>query len=195
MLFDKYFIMLRNINQHKLCNGTRLSVKKLMTNIIEAKIFNRAFQRWRCPRPRIPMILTDMSFQFKRLQFSIRLTFVITINKAQGQSLELCPLLIDSHMGNYMLPVPDLAIQTISLSTHKMELPKILCIHNIGRCPWCNCYRRRKWTRRHEFKSWTRLIAFPIALIPLGKVWIQIFSLQLWVNSRTDWVLQPWWGN
>ena len=60
---------------------------------------------------------------------------------------------------------------------------------------WCNGYRRRKWTRRHEFKSWTRLIAFHIALIPLGKVWIQLFSLQLWVNSRTDWVLQPWSGN
>ena len=58
---------------------------------------------------------------------------------------------------------------------------------NYLRCPWCNGYRRRKWTRRHEFKSWTRLIAFHIALIPLGKVWIQLFSLQLWVNSRTDW--------
>ena len=66
---------------------------------------------------------------------------------------------------------------------------------NIRRCSWCNGYRRRKWTRQHEFKSWTRLIAFHIALIPLGKVWIQLFSLQLWVNSRTDWVLQPWWGN
>ena len=42
-------------------------------------------------------------------------------------------------------------------------------------------YRRRKWTRRHEFKSWPRLIAFHILL---GKVWIQLFSLQLWVNSR-----------
>ena len=54
------------------------------------------------------------------------------------------------------------------------------------RCPWCNGYCRRKWTRRHEFKSWTRLITFHIALIPLGKVWIQLFSLQLWVNSRAD---------
>ena len=52
--------------------------------------------------------------------------------------------------------------------------------------PWCNGYGRRKWTRRHEFKSWTRLIAFHIALIPLGKVWIQLFSVQLWVNSRAD---------
>ena len=40
----------------------------------------------------------------------------------------------------------------------------------IKACPWCNGYRRRKWTRKHEFKSWTRLIAFHIALIPLGKV-------------------------
>ena len=65
----------------------------------------------------------------------------------------------------------------------------------IRRCPWCNDYRRRKWTLRYEFKSWTRLIAFHIALIPSGKVWIQLYSLQLWVNSRADWVLQPWWGN
>ena len=56
----------------------------------------------------------------------------------------------------------------------------------LWRCLWCNGYCRRKWTRQHEFKSWTRLIAFHIALIPLGKVWIQLFSLQLWLNSRTD---------
>ena len=62
------------------------------------------------------------------------------------------------------------------------------------RCPWCNGYSRRIWTLRHEFKSWTWLIAFHIALIPLGKVGIQLFSLQLWVNSRADWVLQLWWG-
>ena len=62
----------------------------------------------------------------------------------------------------------------------------------LQKCPWCNGYRHRKWTQWHEFKSWTRLIIFYIALIPLGKVWIQLFSLQLWVNSRADWVLQPW---
>ena len=63
------------------------------------------------------------------------------------------------------------------------------------RCLWCNGYRRRKWTRRHEFKTWTRLVHFHIALISLGKVWIQLLSLQLWVNSRADYILQPWWGN
>ena len=60
---------------------------------------------------------------------------------------------------------------------------------------WCNGYSRREWTRWHEFKSWIALITFHIALIPSGNVWIQLFSLQLWVNSRTDWILHPWWGN
>ena len=30
---------------------------------------------------------------------------------------------------------------------------------------------------------------FYIVLISLGKVWIQLFSFQLWVNSRADWSL------
>ena len=38
------------------------------------------------------MIPTDMSFQFKRLQFPIRLAFAIMITKAQGQSFEQCGL-------------------------------------------------------------------------------------------------------
>ena len=82
--------MLRNINQSKLCNGIRLSVKKLMTNIIEANILTGPFKGEDVLIPRIPMIPSDMSFQLKRLQFPIRLAFVIMINKAQAQSLELC---------------------------------------------------------------------------------------------------------
>ena len=49
----------------------------------------------------------------------------------------------------------------------------ITVFEGIWRCPWCNGYHCRKWTWRHEFKSSTRLITFHIALIPLGKVWIQ----------------------
>ena len=84
--------MLRNINHLKLCNGTRLSVKKLMTIIIGAKILTGPFKGEDVLKLQIPMIPTDMSFQFKRLQSPIRLAFAITINKAQGQSLELCGL-------------------------------------------------------------------------------------------------------
>ena len=46
----------------------------------------------------------------------------------------------------------------------------------------------------HEFKSWTRLIAFHIPLIYLGKLWNQLFSCQLWVNCRVDLILLPWLG-
>ncbi|CAG9839206.1 unnamed protein product [Diabrotica balteata] len=42
--------------------------------------------------PRIPMIPTDMPFEFKRLQFPIRLAFAMTINKSQGQSFKVCSL-------------------------------------------------------------------------------------------------------
>ena len=67
-----------------------------MTNIIEAKILTGPFKGEDILKPRIPMIPTDMSFQFQRLQFPIRLAFAITINKAQRQSLELCGLYLHS---------------------------------------------------------------------------------------------------
>ena len=37
-------IMLRNINQRKLCNGTRLAVKKLMNNVVEATVLTGPFK-------------------------------------------------------------------------------------------------------------------------------------------------------
>ena len=55
--------------------------------------------------------------------------------------------------------------------TNNIYLKTIIASSNYcWRCPWCNGYSRRKWTQRLEFKSWTRMIAFHIALIPLGKV-------------------------
>lgn len=90
-------IMLRNINQPKLCNGTRLAVKKLMTNVIEATILNGKIKGEDVLIPRIPMIPTDMPFEFKRLQFPVRLAFAMTINKAQGQSLQACGLNLENN--------------------------------------------------------------------------------------------------
>ena len=42
-----------------------------------------------------------------------------------------------------------------------------------------------------EFKPWTRLFAFHIALISSEKVTIQLFSQQEWLNSMADWVFKP----
>ena len=62
------------------------------------------------------------------------------------------------------------ALKVLQIFTDIRSVMARLIGHNLLRCPWCNGYRRRKWTRRHEFKSWTRLIVFHIAVIPLGKV-------------------------
>ena len=44
---------------------------------------------------------------------------------------------------------------------------------------YCNGDYNRKWTWQLEFKSWMRLYAFHVALIPLGKVCIKLFSPHL----------------
>ncbi|XP_026481792.1 uncharacterized protein LOC113388824 [Ctenocephalides felis] len=81
-------IMLRYLNQPILCNGTRLVVKKLINNVIVAKIIKGKYKGQNVLIPRIPMIPTDLPFDFRRLQFPIRLAFAMSINKSQGQSLQ-----------------------------------------------------------------------------------------------------------
>uniref|UniRef100_A0AAG5CWG8 DNA helicase Pif1-like 2B domain-containing protein n=1 Tax=Anopheles atroparvus TaxID=41427 RepID=A0AAG5CWG8_ANOAO len=83
-------IMLRNLNQPQLCNGTRLVVKQLKNNVIQATILKGKYMGKEVLIPRIPLISTDLPFEFKRIQFPVRLAFAMTINKSQGQSLEVC---------------------------------------------------------------------------------------------------------
>ncbi|GBM78916.1 hypothetical protein AVEN_99390-1 [Araneus ventricosus] len=85
-------ILLRNLNPPRLCNGTRLVIKTLMKNVIEAIILNGKFHSQNVLLPRIPMIPTDVPIEFKRTQFPIRLAFAMTINKSQGQTLSVCGL-------------------------------------------------------------------------------------------------------
>jgi ATP-dependent DNA helicase PIF1 len=77
-------ILLHNLNSPRLCNSTRLVIKKLMKNVIEAIILNGKFRGENILLPRIPILPTDVPIQFKCLQFSIRLAFAMTINKSQG---------------------------------------------------------------------------------------------------------------
>uniref|UniRef100_UPI00358DFA46 ATP-dependent DNA helicase PIF6-like n=1 Tax=Myxine glutinosa TaxID=7769 RepID=UPI00358DFA46 len=74
---------------HQNSNGTRLAVKTLMPHVLEATIMNGCAKGEDVFIPRIPIIPTDMPFQFKRLQFPVRLSFAMTINKSQGQSLKV----------------------------------------------------------------------------------------------------------
>ncbi|KAF7287966.1 hypothetical protein GWI33_000027 [Rhynchophorus ferrugineus] len=83
-------IMLRNINQHRLCNGTRLAVKNMMNSVIEATIIKGKYIAKDVLISRIPTISRNLPFDFKRLQFPVHLAFAMTINKSQGQSLKVC---------------------------------------------------------------------------------------------------------
>ena len=84
-------ILLRNIDPHNgLCNGTRLVVKGFADNAIDCEIVNGQHAGNRIFIPRIPMSPSEditLPFKFKQKQFPIRLSFAMTINKAQGQTI------------------------------------------------------------------------------------------------------------
>ncbi|WVZ48925.1 hypothetical protein U9M48_000316 [Paspalum notatum var. saurae] len=94
-------ILLRNIDPaNGLCNGTRLIVRGFQKNTIDAEIVLGQHARKRVFLPRISLCPSDdemFPFRFKRKQFPIRVSFAMTINKAQGQTIP--------HAGVY-LPEP-----------------------------------------------------------------------------------------
>ena len=85
-------MLLRNLDPPRLCNGTRLVARKLNKYIIEATIMGGNYDGDIVAIPRIPLIPGDLPFSFKRLQFPLRLSFAMSINKAQGQSLKVVGL-------------------------------------------------------------------------------------------------------
>ena len=106
-----------------------------MNNVIEATILNGKFKGEDVLLPRIPMVPTDMPFEFKRLQFPVRLAFAMTINKAQGQSLQVCGIDLEnpcfshgqlyvatSHVGK----PSDLFVYTPDEKTKNIVYPKAL---------------------------------------------------------------------
>jgi PIF1 helicase. len=58
--------MLRNLNQSKLCNGTRLAVKKMVKNLNEATIMLGKLKGGDVLIPRNLLMSTDVAFEFKR---------------------------------------------------------------------------------------------------------------------------------
>ncbi|CAF1513734.1 unnamed protein product [Rotaria magnacalcarata] len=82
-------MLLRNLDAPRLCNGTRLCVKTLMPHVIEATIMTGCAKGEDVFIPKIPLLPSDIPFEFTRLQFPVRLAFAMSINKAQGQSLKV----------------------------------------------------------------------------------------------------------
>ena len=73
-----------------LCNGTRMTITRMERWCIQVQILGEQFNGSSKILPRIKLSTTDgeLPFILTRKQFSIRLSFAMTVNKAQGQSLD-----------------------------------------------------------------------------------------------------------
>jgi len=92
---------LRNISPTEgLCNGTRLIVRELQQHVIDAEIITGSHygKRVYIPRIRIAPSNADLPFQLIRHQFPVRLAFVMSINKAQGQTIPYMGLYLPNYV-------------------------------------------------------------------------------------------------
>ena len=84
-------MVLRNINAGEgVCNGSRGIVTQVADRVIQLRLItgDHAGSLIFVPRLKISPSDTQLPFEFERRQFPLRLCFVMTINKAQGQSLQ-----------------------------------------------------------------------------------------------------------
>ncbi|KAK4395914.1 ATP-dependent DNA helicase pif1 [Sesamum angolense] len=94
--------LLRNIDPKiRLCNGTRLICRKFGRNVVDAEILTGQFKGTRVLLPQIPLKTSEdakMPFEMIRRQFPIRLSFPLTINKSQGQTIPNVGIYLPDHV-------------------------------------------------------------------------------------------------
>jgi len=91
-------MLLRNMDPSRgHCNGTRYIVRQVSPRCITAEIACGQYSGNILFIPRIPLSPTDagLPFTLRRRQFPVRPAFAMTINKAQGQTLQRSGVLLD----------------------------------------------------------------------------------------------------
>jgi len=84
-------MLLRNIDlKLGLCNGTRLTITIMGKFVLEANVISGSNISEKVFIPRLSLQPSDVKipFKFQRRQFPIYVSFAMTINKSQGQSLK-----------------------------------------------------------------------------------------------------------
>ncbi|XP_021808472.1 uncharacterized protein LOC110752178 [Prunus avium] len=95
-------MLLRNIDPKLgLCNGTRLLCRGSYQNLIDAEILTGQSVGTRVFLPRIPLKTTEtagLPFELTRKQFPVKLSFALTINKSQGQTIPHVGIFLPDHV-------------------------------------------------------------------------------------------------
>jgi ATP-dependent DNA helicase PIF1 len=83
-------MLMRNLDQAEgLCNGTRMIVTKMADHVLEAVIMSG---KHKGNRTYISRRQSPWPFRLSRRQFPLTISYAMTINKSQGQSLDFVGL-------------------------------------------------------------------------------------------------------
>ena len=140
-------MLLRNLSLlHGFCNGTELRVRRMMNNLLEVENVKTLVKSF---LPRIPMTSEETGFPFKmrRLQFPIRLGYAMTINKAQGQTLDRAGLYLKS-------PVFDHGQLYVAFSrVRAMDNIKVLVYNKVNQGILPNDEERHRYTHNIVYRE------------------------------------------
>ena len=145
---DAVIMLLRNLNPAEgACNGTRLKVIRFTQYVIEATILTGPKKGKKMFIPKIKLYANDKTspIPFIRHQFPVKLAFAMTINKAQGQTLDFMAL---------YLPDPVFSHGQLYVACGRVGSPRNLTIYiEPGQAQGCFNGHSGVYTRNVVFKE------------------------------------------